>query len=142
MWKIVGKRTEGILNIVHGDPRIELTGFVEDAVASLATAKVAVVPVLAGSGTRIKILEAWAAGTAVVSTTLGAEGLDCRDGEHLLVADDPDSFAAAVSQLLDSAERRGQIATAGRKLYEERYTWPSAWRRLDCMFGNAALPRV
>ena len=114
-WKIVGKHPMRDLSMVGGDPRIELTGFVEDAVGALATAKVAVVPVLAGSGTRVKILEAWAAGTAVVSTTLGAAGLGSRSGKHLLLADDPGSFAGAVSELLDFASRRAtQIGAAGR----------------------------
>ena len=139
-WKIVGKHPEAIQAIAGGDPRIELTGFVEDAVASLATAKVAVVPVLAGSGTRVKILEAWAAGTAVVSTTQGAAGLESRSGEHLLLADDPGSFAGAVSELLSSAAARNQIGAAGRKFYEERFTWPAAWRMLDDVFGNDMAP--
>jgi glycosyltransferase involved in cell wall biosynthesis len=135
-WKIVGMHPEAIQAITGGDPRIEHTGFVDDAVAALATAKVAVVPVLAGSGTRVKILEAWAAGTAVVSTTLGAAGLGCRGGEHLLLADDPGSFAGAVSQLLASAAARNQMGAAGRKFYEERFTWPAAWRTLHGGFGN------
>ena len=139
-WKIVGKHPDAIRSIVHGDPRILLTGFVQDAVASLAMAQVAVVPVLAGSGTRVKILEAWAAGTAVVSTTLGAAGLECRDGEHLLLADDPDTFADAVSHLLASPALRAEIGAAGRKFYEERYTWPAAWRSLTGVFRNDAAP--
>jgi glycosyltransferase involved in cell wall biosynthesis len=130
-WKIVGKHPEAIQAIVRDDPRIQLTGFVEDAVAALATAKVALVPVLAGSGTRVKILEAWAAGTAVVSTTLGAAGLGCRSGEHLLLVDDPGSFADAVSGLLASAAARSEIGSAGRKFFEERFTWPAAWRTLE-----------
>jgi glycosyltransferase involved in cell wall biosynthesis len=139
-WKIVGKHPDAIRAIAGGDSRIELTGFVQDAVASLATAQVAVVPVLAGSGTRVKILEAWAAGTAVVSTSLGAAGLGCRHPEHLLLADDPASFAEAVSTLLDSPEVRRQIGTAGRKFYEERFTWQAAWRSLDHVFGNDVAP--
>jgi len=139
-WKIVGKHPEAIQAIVGGDPRIELTGFVEDAVAALASAKVALVPVLAGSGTRIKILEAWAAGTAVVSTTLGAVGLGCRNGEHLLLADDPGSFAGAVSGLLASAAARNEIGSAGRRFYEENFTWPAAWRTLTNVFGNDIAP--
>jgi len=139
-WKIVGKHPEAIQAVVREDPRIELTGFVEDAVAALATAKVAVVPVLAGSGTRVKILEAWAAGTAVVSTTLGAVGLGCRSGEHLLLADDPASFAGAVSGLLASAAERQEIGSAGRNFYEERFTWPAAWRTLYDVFGNDIAP--
>jgi polysaccharide biosynthesis protein PslH len=139
-WKIVGKNPEAIRSIVRDDPRIELTGFVQDAVASLATAQVAVVPVRAGSGTRVKILEAWAAGTAVVSTTLGAAGLGCDDGKHLLLADDAGSFTDAVSRLLASPGARGQIGSAGRKFYEERFTWPAAWRTLSCVFRNDVMP--
>ena len=135
-WNILGKHPEAIQSIVRGDSRIRLTGFVENAVAALATAKVAVVPVLSGSGTRVKILEAWAAGTAVVSTTLGAAGLGSVQGEHLLLADHPGAFAGAVSQLLASAELRAQIGAAGRNFYVERYTWPAAWRSLNCVFGN------
>ncbi len=112
----------------------------EDAVASLAEAQVAVVPLLAGSGTRLKILEAWAAGTAVVSTTLGAEGLDARDGEHLLLADQPDGFADAVSGLLASPMDRARIGAAGRRLYEQRYTWPGVWRDLEGVIGNLSIP--
>jgi polysaccharide biosynthesis protein PslH len=135
-WKIVGKNPDSIRSITGGDSRIELTGFVEDAVAALATSKVAVVPVLAGSGTRVKILEAWAAGTAVVSTALGAEGLGCRNGEHLLLADHPSDFAGAVSRLLESTAMRDKMGATGRKLFEERFTWPAAWRSLDVVFGG------
>ncbi len=84
-------------------------------------------PLRAGSGTRFNILEAWAAGRAVVSTTIGAEGLGTVDGEHLLLADTPERFAEAVSALLDSADLRRRLGRAGRRLYEERYTWESAW---------------
>jgi len=135
-WKIVGKNPDAIRPIVGDDPRIQLTGYVEDAIASLACAQVAIVPVLAGSGTRIKILEAWAAATPVVSTTLGAEGLDSRDGQSILLADDPGSFTNCVSDLLSSPQRRAEIGAAGRKLFEERFTWPTAWRALDSIFRN------
>jgi glycosyltransferase involved in cell wall biosynthesis len=103
---------------------------VEDAVAALAAAKVAVVPMLAGSGTRVKILEAWAAGRAVVSTQLGAEGLPVRSGEHLLLADVPEDFVAAVSSLLESKQLRDRIGAAGRDLYVTQFTWEAAWDRL------------
>ena len=87
-WKILSSNPGPIRQLAARDPHIELTGFVDDAVAVLAQSQVAIVPLLAGSGTRIKILEAWAARTPVVSTPLGAEGLECRDREHLLLADD------------------------------------------------------
>jgi glycosyltransferase involved in cell wall biosynthesis len=86
---------------------------VNDAVAALARAKLAVVPLLSGSGTRFKILEAWAAGRAVVSTTLGAEGLDARDGEHLVIADDAETFATAIARLLQDDALRARLGSAG-----------------------------
>jgi glycosyltransferase involved in cell wall biosynthesis len=115
---------------VRGDERIELTGPVADAVVELAKARVVVVPLLAGSGTRVKILEAWAAGRAVVSTTVGAEGLPVRDGEHLLLRDTAESFAAAVSALLAAPEERLRLGAAGRRLWEREFTWPRAWEAL------------
>ena len=87
VWRLVGKNPDAVRAFTSGDSRIEVSGEVEDAVRELAKAEVAVVPLLAGSGTRLKILEAWAAGTPVVSTTIGAEGLPVRDGQHLLLAD-------------------------------------------------------
>jgi hypothetical protein len=119
-------------------PNIEITGFVEDAVTVIAQSQVAIVPLLAGSGTRVKILEAWAARTPVVSTSLGAEGLEYRDREHLVLADDAESFTTAVSELLALPDDRARIGAAGRRLYEERYTWQAAWNALDTVFsGNA-----
>ena len=129
-WKILSKNPGSIRSLTERDPSIQFTGFVEDAVAVIAQSRVAIVPLLAGSGTRIKILEAWAAGTPVVSTTLGAEGLEYRDREHLVLADNPESFTAAVSELLALPVNRERIGAAGRRLYEEKYTWPTAWRAL------------
>lgn len=130
-WRLIGKNPQAVKAIVAGDPRIELTGPVQDALAALAAAQVAVVPVLAGSGTRIKILEAWAAGLPVVSTRLGAEGLEAVAGEHVLVADDADGFLEAIRQLLDSEALRARVGAAGRALYEREYTWEAAWQRLN-----------
>jgi glycosyltransferase involved in cell wall biosynthesis len=136
-WRIVGKSPDAIRSLVAGHPRIEVTGFVEDAVALLGECQVAIIPMLAGSGTRVKILEAWAAGTPVVSTSLGAQGLDCVDETHLLIADDPRRCADAISRLLASPQDRLRIGSAGRRLFEERYTWTAAWRTLDSIFGNS-----
>ena len=135
-WRIIGKNAGAIRELVEGDSRIELTGFVEDAVAELAKAQVAVVPLLSGSGTRVKILEAWAAGTPVVTTTIGVEGLECEDGKQVLMTDDATRFANAVSRLLESPEERRRVGSAGRRIFEERYTWPAAWKLLDSLVGN------
>lgn len=130
-WRIVGKNPNGVYDIVRGDSMVHLTGSVTDAITELSKSRVAIVPVLAGSGTRVKILEAWAAGLAVVSTTLGAEGLDAVSGHHLLLADTPGEFAASIIKLLEVESLRKQLASAGRTLYEEKHTWDAAWRILD-----------
>ena len=130
-WRLIGKNQHGVAKLVAGDPRIECSGPVVDAVTELARARVVIVPVLAGSGTRIKIVEAWAAGRAVVSTRLGAEGLPARDGDNIVLADDAPEFADAVSALLESAERRKALGAAGRRTYEQQGTWPWAWAQLE-----------
>jgi glycosyltransferase involved in cell wall biosynthesis len=131
VWTLVGKNPEGIRRFVSGDDRIEVRGPVEDAVTELARARVAVVPVLAGSGTRIKILEAWAAGTPVVSTTMGAEGLPVVPGGNILLADTAPAFANAVSTLLGQPRLAGRLGMAGRELLEREFTWESAWEKLS-----------
>ncbi len=135
-WHIAGKNPGAIRNLVNGDRRILVTGSMEDAIATLGRAKIAVVPLLSGSGTRFKILEAWAAGTPVISTPLGAEGLRCNAGEHLLVCETPLEFAEAVAFLLEAPEARMQLAEAGRRLYERSYTWDSAWETLREEIGS------
>jgi len=130
VWRLVGKNPHAARPWTAGDPRIEVRGAVADAVAEIARAQVAVVPILAGSGTRLKILEAWAAGIPVVSTTLGAEGLPVEHGRDVLLADTPPDFAAAVSRLLESEPLRQELGGAGRRLLEERFTWNQAWRSL------------
>jgi len=131
VWRLIGKNPEAVRRFTSGDARIQEQGPVDDAIRELARAKVAVVPVLAASGTRLKILEAWAAGLPVVSTTLGAEGLGARDGESLLLADSGPAFAEAVSRLLACAELRESLGMAGRLLLEKEFTWETAWKKLD-----------
>lgn len=129
-WRLVGKNPEAVESYVSGDPAIERTGPVADAIGHLAEAKIAVVPLLSGSGTRLKIVEAWAAGLPVVSTTLGAEGLPARHGGNILLADRPAAFADAVSSLLKSAAARDRLGAAGRETYERECTWRTAWNAL------------
>jgi glycosyltransferase involved in cell wall biosynthesis len=130
VWRLIGKNPQAVAKIASGDSRIELLGPVDDAILELARAKVAIVPLLAGSGTRVKILEAWAAGVPVVSTPLGAEGLPARAGEHLLLADGAPAFRDAVSSLLASPALRDGIGRAGRYLFECEFTWETAWKSL------------
>ncbi|MGP8244631.1 MAG: glycosyltransferase [Bryobacteraceae bacterium] len=131
VWRLVGKNPAAVGRLVAGDRRVEFTGAVEDALPELARAEVAVVPVVAGSGTRLKILEAWAAALPVVSTTLGAEGLPVCDGKNIRLADSPRAFAESVSWLLGCTEERLALGEAGRSLLEKEFHWEASWRYLD-----------
>jgi glycosyltransferase involved in cell wall biosynthesis len=130
-WRIIGKNPQAIRNQLDGLRNVVCTGPVADAIAVLAQSQIAIVPVLTGSGTRVKILEAWAARLPVVATTIGAEGLDAVPGLHFLLADSAAGFAASISQLLDAPDQRARIGIAGRRLYEENYTWDAAWNELS-----------
>jgi glycosyltransferase involved in cell wall biosynthesis len=130
-WRIIGRNHERLRELFSGDDRIRFTGPVEDAIAEMASARAAVVPVLAGSGTRVKIIEAWAAALPVISTAIGAEGLCGVPGEHLLIADDAADFARTVSSILEFPTLAKTLGDNGRMLYETDLTWDAAWRRLD-----------
>jgi polysaccharide biosynthesis protein PslH len=110
---------------------VEVTGYVADLEPILARSGVLVVPLRSGSGMRVKILEAFARGIPVVSTTIGVEGIEARPGEHLLVADNPKGFAEAVLSLLRDPVLAERVARAGRRLVEERYDWRRALSGLD-----------
>jgi glycosyltransferase involved in cell wall biosynthesis len=96
---------------------------VDDIRPYVADANVYVIPLFVGSGTRIKAFEAMAMGRPVVSTGLGVEGLDVRDGAEFLQADDAEAFTAAVLRLLGDAGLRSGMAGAARRLMEERFSW-------------------
>jgi glycosyltransferase involved in cell wall biosynthesis len=130
-WRLIGRNPEAVARWTAGDDRIRVIGPVADAVTEIARAKVAIVPLRSGSGTRFKILEAWAAGRAVVSTPLGAAGLGGIDRQHLLLRENADAFATAVEQLLGDAPRRALLGAAGRQLYLDQFTWPAAWTCLE-----------
>lgn len=120
-FELVGDATETL----PGPPRAGVTGHgrVPDIRPFLAKAAVLIVPLRVGGGMRLKILDFLAAGKAVVSTSIGAEGNIARAGEHLLIADDPDSFSEAVRQVLGSSELREGLGRAGRDLVENHYAW-------------------
>lgn len=102
---------------------ILVTGQVPDVRPWLAEAQIVAVPLRSGGGTRLKILEAFAAGRPVVSTAIGAEGLDAVDGVHLLIADTPEAFAGAISRLAGDPALATELTTNARSLVEERYGW-------------------
>jgi glycosyltransferase involved in cell wall biosynthesis len=110
------------LRQIAGD-HVEVTGRVADMRPYLGRAAVVVVPLLIGGGTRVKILEAAAMGKPVVSTTLGAEGLDLRHGESILLADEPAAFAARVIALLEDPQRAARIGRNAHRHAAERFDW-------------------
>jgi sugar transferase (PEP-CTERM/EpsH1 system associated) len=110
--------------------RVRVTGTVEDVRPYYASAIAMVVPLRIGSGTRLKILEAMAAGVPVVATRLGAEGLAAQNGVHLLLADTELDMSQAIERLLSSAPGRRRLAMAGRHLVVSRYDWTAAGESL------------
>ncbi|MCZ2155712.1 MAG: glycosyltransferase family 4 protein [Bryobacterales bacterium] len=130
LFKVVGKSARQLETRMRKTPQIRFVSDPEDAIMEIASASVAVVPLRVGSGTRLKIVEAWAAGTPVVSTTLGAEGLECEPDRDLVVADRPEDFASKVVELLEHPRLAHKIAAEGRRRYEAAYTWQTAWREL------------
>jgi glycosyltransferase involved in cell wall biosynthesis len=128
--KIIGGRPPPSLLALAG-PRIELTGFVPDLRPHLAAAAAVVVPLRLGGGTRLKIVEAMAMGKAIVSTTLGAEGIEAVPGRDLLVEDHPAAFAGAVNRLLADPNLAALIGQSARRLAVERYAWSGAAQALE-----------
>jgi glycosyltransferase involved in cell wall biosynthesis len=132
-------RTDGVpLHRLVLDEQVTLTGYVEDIRPVLAQSQVCVVPLLTGGGTRLKILEAMALGTPVVSTSRGAEGLDVTSKEELLIADEPAQFADAVLSLLVDQDLRDRLIVNGRRLVHARYGWDQIGEALDRFASQVA----
>jgi glycosyltransferase involved in cell wall biosynthesis len=119
-----------------GMPQVEFTGTLPDLRPAIASSTMVVVPLRVGSGTRFKILEAAAMEKPMVSTTLGAEGLDFADGKELIVADDPSAFAAAVVGVLTDPERGSRLGRAARQQAEERYSFRALMTSLRDMLDH------
>ncbi len=134
-FKIIGGRPPPSLQALAG-PRVELTGFVPDLRPHLGAAAVVVVPLRLGGGTRLKIVEAMAMGKAIVSTTLGAEGIDAIPGRDILLEDQPAAFADAVLRLLAGPGLAARIGQSARQLAVDRYSWSEAARMLEAFYGK------
>ena len=130
MLNVVGTELRRIKSRNYGG-KVLFFENVPDILPYFRKADVLLVPLRSGAGTRIKILEAMAAGLPVVTTSKGCEGLDVRSGEHLLVADDPDAFTRAVVQILDDPSLRSGITHSARRLVEKKYSWESLVQSMD-----------
>lgn len=137
-FTIVGRSPTPEVVALASEPGIEVTGTVGDVRPYYRESLAVVVPLRVGSGTRLKILEAFAAGVPVISTTLGAEGLEVRPGTDILIADTPAEMAEAIGMLRDRPELWQRLAAAGREVAARRYDWQVLGERLFSIHARAA----
>jgi glycosyltransferase involved in cell wall biosynthesis len=149
VWPLVRERApEAVLTIIgkspppiiareaQFDPGVAVTGYVDDPLPYLRETGVFIVPLSAGGGMRVKIVDAWSWGLPVVSTHIGAEGIQFRDGSNLLIADDPADFAGAVVRLLEQRDLAAKLADGGRKTVLTHYDWQTVYRAWDEIYGT------
>ncbi len=132
--RLVGRGDGHIRHLLPSGLGIEVTGPVEDARREIGDATLVIAPLRAGSGTRIKILEAWSAARPVLATPLAAEGLEVREGgsdANIVLADTAEQFAGKVAELIAKPDWMEILGANGRRTFEQRYTWRAAWKSLD-----------
>jgi len=138
-FDVVGSRPPADLLALNDTGQgINVTGYVEDPTPYQQRAAVMIVPLLAGGGMRVKILQSLAEGIPIVSTTLGCEGIGVTDGEDILIADEPGDFAAAVLRVLNDRALAQRLSHNGRRLAETRYDYRRACVALDEVYDRAA----
>lgn len=140
---VVGKNPDdkGVREL-KANPRIRLTGLVEDVRPIIAAAAAYVVPLRIGGGTRLKILDALSMHRPIISTSVGCEGLDVVSGEHLLIADVPERFAAEIIRVLRDPVFAGQLGRAGHALVRHKYEWNVIAQDLLRVYQNCVSPRT
>lgn len=133
---IAGKNPPGEVKALEADPSVRVTGYVVDPLPYLEQAGAFIVPLFAGSGMRVKILDGWRLGLPVISTTIGAEGIEYLEGENILIADDPEAFAAAVVRVLRDGGLNAALRVNGRRWVEERYDWRRIYPAWDEVYSE------
>jgi sugar transferase (PEP-CTERM/EpsH1 system associated) len=134
IFYVVGNYPTAKLKKLEANRDIVVTGHVPETRPHFDQSAVFVSPLRGGSGVQVKNLEAMAMGLPVVTTSVGAAGIEAKIGHHLMVADEPKEFAARVVQLLDDPELRRQIGQNGRHLVEQKYNWQDVVNRLDKIY--------
>jgi len=134
---VVGRAAAPAVRALHDGEAVEVVGEVADVRPYIAGTAVYAVPMRIGGGSRLKLLEALAAAAPVVSTSMGAEGVDgLADGRELLLADRPDAFAAATLRLIDDRALAARLGAAGRVLAAARYDWSAIVPRLEAAYAR------
>ncbi|MFZ0335122.1 MAG: glycosyltransferase [Candidatus Acidiferrales bacterium] len=136
LWVVGRNPSTALQRVAEKESGIRVTGRVEDVRPYMGRGSVYVVPLRVGSGTRLKIFEAMAMGKAVVSTTIGAEGLPVTHGKNVLLADEPDDFANQVTGLLQNEPRRHELGSAARDLVEQHYSWERVAGDCEAIFNR------
>jgi glycosyltransferase involved in cell wall biosynthesis len=144
--RVLARRPDVKLRIVGMNPpesilarrseSVEVTGFVDDPRPLLDQASAVIVPLRIGGGTRFKIVEAMAKGKAIVSTRIGAEGLEVEHERHLLLADSAEDFALQIERVLESPALADRLGQAARQLAQTRYGWDAAVDKLEAFYAT------
>jgi sugar transferase (PEP-CTERM/EpsH1 system associated) len=142
LWVVGREPDRTVRAMAERDSSIKVTGRVDDIRPYIAKGAVYIVPLRVGSGTRLKIFEAMAMGKAVVSTTIGAEGLPVTNGVDVVLADEPDPFAKEVCRLLESASERKRIGKAARTLVEKNYSWEVVAKQVESVLRMQSLSQT
>ncbi|MEM7335964.1 MAG: glycosyltransferase [Chloroflexota bacterium] len=133
-WAIVGQKPHDRLDLLHDQSGVTVTGFVESMTPYWQGAKVAVMPFRIGSGTRLKIIEAMASGTPIVSTPVGAEGFPVTSGEELLLVENANEMATAVLSLLDNPENRTKLILNSAE-FVKKYDWRQVVKQFEAVYN-------
>ena len=131
IWMVGRNPPPSLIRLVEGDPKVHVTGRVEDVRPFMSRGSIYVLPMRTGSGTRLKVLEAMASGKAIVSTPVGAEGLPVKNGENIVLAESPQEFAKAVVSLIRNRATRRQFEMNARAVAESGLSWRAAAERLE-----------
>lgn len=133
---IVGNSPSKEVQALADGDRVKVTGFVPDIRPYIASASVIIVPLLTGSGTRLKILESMAMGKAIVSTSIGAEGIRCSHGENILLADTPEEFTRRVLELMANQNYSRSVGNKAREIACEEYSWKKLSHKLEDIYRS------
>lgn len=139
---LIGKNSIEEKARFESHPGVTCNGHVPDVRPHFAEAAVSIVPIRIGGGTRLKILDSWSMGKAVVSTSVGCEGLKTLDGHNILIRDDPKDFAAAVVQVLRDRDLRVRLGREARKTAEDHYAWRVIGKKLVGSYDGILTPPI